>query len=187
MPKLRRLRRLPIRDARFWLFNIKRDIALVKSVTFSFDRETLSDSQMRKLNKRATGRLLFLPRRLFECFLLDPSAIAALITTHVPDLAESVSPNDVLTYLLSVGGNQKFKASKQWNDDIFDEKWLAEVDGAALLKEACNRLTENRLAFSKTRHSLELLQHILKHNRERLGGLIDYVRKLFELAQSDAA
>ena len=159
---------------------------LVKSATFSFDRETLSEKEMCDLIRDARGRLMFLPRRHFECFLLDPAAIAALINTYVPDLADPASPNDVLAYLKSVGGNPKFKASKHWNGDTFDEKWLAEVDAAALLRAACNQLTENRLAFTKTRHSLELLQHILKHNRTILAGLIAYVTKLFELAQGDA-
>jgi hypothetical protein len=104
----------------------------------------------------------------------------------VPNLADPVSPNDVLAYLESVGGNPEFKTSKHWNGDIFDEKWLAEVDAAALLRAACNQLTENRLAFTKTRQSLELLQHILNHNRTILDGLVAYVTKLFELAQGDA-
>jgi hypothetical protein len=159
---------------------------LVKSVTFSFDRETLTEHVMHDLNRDARGRLMFLPRRHFECFLLDPAAIAALINTYVPDLADPVSPNDVLAYLESVGGNPEFKTSKHWNGDIFDEKWLAEVDAAALLRAACNQLTENRLAFTKTRQSLELLQHILNHNRTILDGLVAYVTKLFELAQGDA-
>jgi hypothetical protein len=159
---------------------------LVKSVTFSFDRETLTEKEMSNLNRDAGGRLLFLPRRHFECYLLNPAAIAALITAAVPDLADSVSPENVLNYLQSVGGQAKFKATRQWNGDIFDEKWLTEIDAAALLKETCNELTATRLEYCKTRHSIVLLQHILAHNSERLCGLIAYVKKLFELAQHDA-
>ena len=97
-----------------------------------------------------------------------------------------VSPDDVLAYLTSVGGNPKFKATQQWHGDILDENWLAEVDAAALLKETCNQLTGNCLEFNKTGHSLELLQHILIHNRESLGELIKYVKKLIDLAPRDA-
>jgi predicted ATPase len=159
---------------------------LVKSVTFSFDRETLTEKEMSNLNRDSGGRLLFLPRRHFECYLLNPAAIAALITATVPDLADSVSPENVLNYLQSVGGQPKFKATRQWNGDIFDEKWLTEIDAAALLKETCNELTATRLEYCKTRHSIVLLQHILAHNSESLCGLIAHVKKLFELAQHDA-
>jgi hypothetical protein len=164
---------------------------LVRPVAFSFDREALTDEERQRLEERSKGqrskgRLLFLPRRHFECFLLDPAAIAAFINNHVPDLAEPVSADNVLVYLKSAGGNPEFKASQQWQGDILDEIWLAEVDAAALLKETCNQLTGNCLEFSKTGHSLELLRHILSHNRESLGELIDYVKKLIGLASRDA-
>jgi hypothetical protein len=159
---------------------------LVRPVAFSFDREALTDEERRRLKERSDGRLLFLPRRHFECFLLDPAAIAAFINNHVPDLAKPVSPDDVLAYLTSVGGNPTFKATQQWHGDILDENWLAEVDAVTLLKETCNQLTGNCLDFSKTGHSLELLQHILIHNRESLGELINYVKKLIDLAPRDA-
>ena len=68
---------------------------LVRPVAFSFDREALTDEDRRRLEERSDGRLLFLPRRHFECFLLDPAAIAAFINNHVPDLAKPVSPDDV--------------------------------------------------------------------------------------------
>jgi len=159
---------------------------LVRPVAFSFDREALTNQERQGLEERSNGRLLFLPRRHFECFLLDPAAIAAFINNHVPDLAAPVSHDEVLAYLKSVGGNPKFKATQQWHGDILDENWLAEVDAAALLKETCNQLTGNSLEFSKTGHSLELLQHILSDNRQSLGELIDYVKKLIGLASRDA-
>ena len=159
---------------------------LVRSITFGFDRETLNDKQMQALKDKAAGRVLFLPRRLFECYLLEPAAIAAFINNQIPDLAKSVLAEDVITHIRSVGGEVKFKAPKQWNGDVFNEQWLAEVDAAELLKEICYQLTENRLSFSKTRHSLELLQHIMAHNRTSLDGLINYVKELFVLAQGNA-
>jgi predicted ATPase len=158
---------------------------LIKSATFGFDREKLTDDAMGDLEKRAPGRLLFLPRRHFECFLLDPAAIAAFIKHQVPDLASAVTPDEVEGYLQSVGGDHEFEAAEYWKGNISDERWLAEVNAAKLLKETCYHFTSNRLTFSKTHHSLELLQHILEHNQVSLGKLIDYVKELYELAQRD--
>ncbi|MGD1036831.1 MAG: AAA family ATPase [Roseiarcus sp.] len=159
---------------------------LVKSVTFSFDREALTETQMRELERRASGRLLFLPRRHFECFLIDPAAIATFIGKHVPEFEGSLSPDVVSARLRAVGGDVTFRASSQWNGDIFNERWLAKVDAAALIKAVCTELSGSKLEFTKTRHSLELLQHIMANNRAALRGLIEYVEKLFERAQSDA-
>jgi hypothetical protein len=157
---------------------------LVKSVTFSFDRETLGPNQVRDLEKRASGRLLLLPRRHFECFLVDPPAITAFILSHVPSLAATLTPAAVSSSLQAIGGDQKFKASANWNGNIADVGWLAEVDAAGLIKHICAELTDQRLEFTKTRHSFELLQHIMANNRQSLKDLIDYVGKLVALAQS---
>ena len=151
---------------------------LVKTVTFSFDREDLGPNQVRDLEKRAAGRLILLPRRHFECFLIDPSAIAALIAKYVPDVVTTATPAAVSAHIRAIGGDRKFKAPELWNDNISDEKWLSDVDGAELIKCVCGDLTDQRLEFTKTHHSFELLQHIMKNNRTALDALVKYVRTL---------
>ena len=158
---------------------------LVKSVTFSFDRETLTQYQVRDLEKHSSGRLRLLPRRHFECFLLDPSAITCFILNRVPDLAATLTSTAVNTRLHILGGDARFKAVKFWNGNVADDQWLTNVDAAALIKQLCADLTAQRVVFTKTRNSLELLQHIMSNNRAMLKDLIDYVQKLFQLAESD--
>ncbi len=157
---------------------------LVKSVCFSFDRETLTEKQMADLKKGANGRVMFLPRRHFECFLLDPAAVAAFIEKRAPDLGQQITPDVVEKYIQSIGGKDKFQAAKKWKADINDEDWLAEVDAANLLKQVCEELTEGRVTFAKNRDLLELLQHIMTENRPSLDGLIAYIRSLLELAKA---
>jgi hypothetical protein len=135
---------------------------LVEAVSFSFDREELTDDQMRDLERRASNRLSFLPRRHLECFLLDPAAIAAFICKHVPELKGQISATVVLDRLKNLGGDAKFKASKDWNGNIDNEVLLAQVDAAPLIKHLCTELSMSKIEFAKTRHSLELLQHIME-------------------------
>jgi hypothetical protein len=155
---------------------------LVKSVIFSFDREELTEGQRRDLTKRAEGGLAFLPRRHFECFLIDAAAIAAFLRNHVPELDGAISPPIVGERLRTLGGEPKFRAAKEWNGDINNEDWLVSVDAAMLIKELCTELSNSRIVFAKTRHSLELLQHIVANNRKALETMVEYVRKLVEWA-----
>jgi hypothetical protein len=97
---------------------------LVKSVIFSFDREELTEGQRRDLTKRTEGGLAFLPRRHFECFLIDAAAIAAFLRNHVPELDGLVSPTLVGERLRTLGGEPKFRAAKEWNGDVNNEDWL---------------------------------------------------------------
>ena len=155
---------------------------LVQSVMFSFDRETLSESEMSELQSEAGGRLHFLPRRHFECFLIEGQAIAEWICSEVPELAGTIDCLVVELALKKYAGEAQYGAATQWKGDLRDGEWLATVDAAKLIKKVCSDLTEHRLEFSKTTHSLALLKHRMKHDQSALKDLIDYVSIIVDRA-----
>ena len=65
---------------------------LVVSVAFSFDTETLTTRQKEKMRRNSGGFLHFLPRRHFECYLVDPVAIAAFIVSKDAASNQTISP-----------------------------------------------------------------------------------------------
>jgi hypothetical protein len=119
----------------------------------------LTEEQMQDLKRRSRGKALFLPRRHFECYLLDPSAIAAFIVNSVSDLAETVTADSVKERIQVIAQEPKFVTSVKWNGDITSEQWLAQIDAAALIKRLCSDITEARLEFVKKLDSLEILKH----------------------------
>jgi hypothetical protein len=110
--------------------------------------------------------------------LNDAAAIAAFLRNHVPELDGLLSPTLVGERLRTLGGEPKFKAAKEWNGDINNEDWLTSVDAANLIKAICTDLSDSRIIFAKTRHSLELLRHIVANNKEATRTLVEYVREL---------
>ncbi len=98
---------------------------LVKSVYFSFDREEMDETEIRDLKRSANERLDVLPRRHFECFLLNPNAIASFLTDQVSNLGSNVSADTVLASLVAHGGEAKFGARDEWDGDIRNEAWCA--------------------------------------------------------------
>ncbi|MER9687241.1 AAA family ATPase [Mesorhizobium sp. M0139] len=158
---------------------------LVTSVTFSFDSEDLSPRQKADLLRRAGANVRLLPRRHFECYLIDPDAIAALLLMHVPDLPGSHLSKGIEDSLLSLGGDPAFKAEKSFAQDLYDPKWLTQVDAAKLIKRVCLDVSEQRFEFSKKLHSLELLK--FRMASQTVAGdlieLVDYVRTLVDESQ----
>lgn len=152
------------------------------AATFAFDAEELDDGQMKDLTRRAKGRLLFLPRRMIECYLLHPAAIASVINTSLDDAP--VSAEAVEAFLMAEGGTAKYKAAKDWNGDLKHEKWLEKIDAANLLSDLFNSLSDARLAFSKRVHSFAILKQILATNRAHVDGLIDFVKRLIALSRN---
>lgn len=154
---------------------------LAGATTFAFDSEGLNDGQMKDLAKRAKGRLLFLPRRMFECYLLHPAAVASVLNASLDD--ESVSVAAVEAFLIAEGGAAKYKATEEWNGDWKDERWLTKVDAANLLSDLFSKLSDARLTFSKRVHSFGILKEILATDRPHADGLIQFVKRLVVLSR----
>ena len=155
-------------------------LPLVRSVAFAFDSEELTQIDKDDLTRRADGRLLFLPARHLECFALSAAAIADLINLY-DTRNDPIEIATVREELIRVGGDQKYKASDRWSGDPDDAEWSLSVDAAKLLSDIIQTLTETRVAFEKTRHTLELLRGTLKHEPTKLEPVRDYLSSLMSL------
>ncbi len=152
---------------------------LVKSVKFGFDSEQLSEAEKEDMRRESKGKMHFLPRRHFECYLLDPSAISAFLNSKDGQSNESHTSELVSQKLTELAASPKFSIS-EWNDDLSNEAWLEKVDAAKLIAETCKALSEQRVTFNKKADSLFLLKHILETNPNSLKSLTDYVCKLVD-------
>lgn len=131
--------------------------SLLVSVVFSFDSEKLSSDQKRELVSRSCGRLFFLPRRHFECYLIDPEAMLDLLREKDADNSTQVTRDEVEGAIRRLASDVRF-AIPEWNDDIFDQNWLAYVDAANLIDRVLADLSDERVRFAKNRDSLYLLK-----------------------------
>ena len=146
--------------------------------TFSFDRENLSEQEIDDITRQFDGEVCFLPRRHFECYLLDEQGILDYIK-HKDTMSSDLNREDVRAMLSSLAEDIKFSNTK-WKGDLDDAAWLSEVDAARLIKACCENLTENRVTFSKKTDSLYILQRIFERSPLKLSSLIDYTVELVE-------
>jgi predicted ATPase len=156
--------------------------ALPGAATFAFDAEDMTVDQKRDLKKHANGRLTFLPRRMFECYLLHPAAISAVINSKLT--GDEVNASAVEVFILENGGEKKYKAADKWDGDFRNPEWLNSVDAAVLLHDLFNTVTDARLEFSKRTHSFGIIKEILAINPEFADELIQFVKDLVALSRS---
>ena len=140
---------------------------LVVATVFSFDTEELSDTEKGSMVKESAGHLTFLPRRHFECYLIDPAAIANLIVVKDPSSVSSATEEAVTAKLTELASSQKLKIA-EWNSNLADLHWLAKVDAAKLIAQVTTELSEQRATFNKKEDSLALLKDILARDPEQL-------------------
>jgi predicted ATPase len=154
---------------------------LVKGVVFSFDAEKLRADEMARMRADSKNAMHFLPRRLLECYLIDPEAIAAFINERDLTAREEdralVTAEQVLAQLQTIASEGSLKI-REWSGSINDEAWLKQVDGANLIDRTIGTVTEERVRFNKKGDALELLKSIMARQPERIRPLADYVDSL---------
>jgi predicted ATPase len=142
-----------------------------QAVAISLDREGRNEKLRKELEVESKGLIRFLPRRVYESFLIHPAAIVAVM----PSAGDQ---GKIEAWLTLNGGRESFQAPKEWQGDFKDAKWLAKVDGARLLASLFSELTTTREEYRKTQHSLELTKWLIENAPAHIEPLRSYVQEL---------
>lgn len=136
---------------------------LPPAIGFILDREQRSDKEKKDLVRMSGQRTYFTPRRMYENYLLRPAAIAAVVA-DIQDFRESpVLEDEISQWIDSHRWEQKYFGFQVQSSTRTSEFWMNEVHGAKVLKDLFEELSENRVSFEKTRHSLALTEWLLEH------------------------
>jgi hypothetical protein len=139
------------------------------AVGFLFDRECRTPQQQRELNSLGKGLVTFLPRRMYENYLLYPPAIV-----RVANKIEGFNPTQITEAQVGdlIDAKRKVKAyfcGEELPGDPAD--WIREIDGAKVLKEIFASLSETRVQYDKVKHSLALTEWIIENAPGELAGI----------------
>ena len=152
--------------------------SLTTSIAFSFDSENLNKTDKAQMVKESGEKLVFLPRRHFECYLLHPDAITHFLNSQEDDTHRTHQVHDVERGLRNLAGESRFSPENSWAGDLNDPNWLEKVDAAKLINECCNEMSETRVIFRKKRDTLTLLSFIIDRDRDFIEPAYVYVRDL---------
>jgi hypothetical protein len=137
---------------------------LPPAVGFIFDREGRTVQDREDLERR--GKVFFLPRRMYENYLLNPAAIAAVASSIEGFRAAPLGEGEVAEWL----------AEHRWERKYFDPLpvertdavWLREVRGDRFLGDVFGQLSEHRVQYDKVRHGVALTEWLLGRGPEDL-------------------
>ncbi|NMF58787.1 ATP-dependent nuclease [Pseudanabaena yagii] len=139
------------------------------AIGFIFDREKRTEQEMEDLRKRSSNPVKFLPRRMYENYLLDSDAIASVVNELDEGQEKIITVSDVDAILEEC---KKANCKKDSPDGSL-------IDGANTLKDIFLKLTESRVEFSKTRDSVKLTEWLIANKPESLKEISDILAKLF--------
>jgi AAA ATPase domain/AAA domain, putative AbiEii toxin, Type IV TA system len=146
---------------------------LPPTLAFSLDREGRKQTEMDDLVRQSGGLIKFLPRATYENYLLDSDAISSILSEEMQ--GGGVSVDQVGMWM---------KARVNLADKKETAEWLRDANGAKILDELFNDLSEARHTYRKTTHSAALTKWLLANKPEALSELCQYVREFFDAAKT---
>lgn len=169
------------RDAKK-VFEIYRRLAngaslLPPALTFILDDECRSAEEKLGLQRLSQGSATFLLRRMYENYLLNPGAIAAVangIEGFRDGGVTSEQVRGVLERLLVDGRNYCSREQAIGRDRI---KY---VDGGRLLDQIFSELSEMRVRYDKVRHGVELTEWLIANAPVDLKEVADLLRDVLD-------
>jgi AAA15 family ATPase/GTPase len=157
------------------------------TIGFVFDRESKSERERNDLQKRSQHPVEFLDRRMYENYLLHPDAIAAVLNHEDAGREQPVSGAEVRERLETHKLNKNCfpKPNTQCSKDdtpkhLANAKWIDKIDAAKVLAALFAELSEARVQFKKTSHSLMLTEWLVENNPEHFAELAQFLRDILD-------
>jgi energy-coupling factor transporter ATP-binding protein EcfA2 len=153
---------------------------LPPALAFVLDRECLTElrsDDVVRAGRDEQGRSVvhFLPRRMYENYLLQKDAIAAIVNGIAGFRVRRVTAEEVQQLL-----DKKLAEQLYYCPGLHEvpQDRLNRVDGASVLSDIFSELSENGASFDKMIHSVAITEWILEHSPEDLKGLSDWLSRL---------
>ncbi len=162
-------------------------VFLPPAVGLILDREKRTPEQVKELTELAETsglNLSFLPRKMYENYLLHPRAIAELINQLDTERSSRVTAEKVKEWFTENSWDRRFIRhipEKNRNDEL----WFKEVHGAKLLNNVFNDLTETRVSYDgrKVMYGIELTKWLIKNEPEELNGIGKFLCDVLDAAK----
>lgn len=146
---------------------------LPPAVGFIFDSECRSSTDKDELRRRSRDLLEFLPRRMYENYLLHPTAIAAVANGITGFRDPAVTEDEVAALLAEMERRSLYMCPS--TAEIAKHRWNASTDAALVLQEIFNKLSETRVAFDKADHAVRLTEWLIANAPEELREVSDLI------------
>jgi AAA15 family ATPase/GTPase len=134
------------------------------AIGFIFDREGRSKQDQDDLIRRSQGKVVFLPRRMYENYLLNPNAISSVISQIEGFRDNPVTSKEVEQWLECNHSARKYYDSNISESERTGEGWMRDVHGAKMLETIFKEFSELRVEYDKVKYGVALTEWILENS-----------------------
>jgi hypothetical protein len=139
---------------------------------FCLDSECMSDGDKQDLRRASQNLVHFLPRRMYENFLLSVPAVVAVVNRIEGFRGQVVVEEEVTRLFDAKRGDRTYYCQGAHQIPV---DWISHIDAARVLAEIFAELSENRVSYEKMRHSVAITEWILENNPGHLQELANWI------------
>jgi len=159
-----------------WL--LKANSLLPKTINFLLDSETLRENEKME-RKEVLPTLHFLPRRMYENYLLIPEAIASVANSTAKLIDKQITASMVQAWL----DQHSHEAKYYHSHNPHNADWHKDIDGASLLEDMFKEFYGDDHDYEKIRDSVALTKWLLENDSVALQEIADLLKQIIEPVQ----
>lgn len=138
------------------------------AIGFIFDRENKTEAEITDLERASKNSVQFLPRKMFECYVLDAGAITHALNNLPSFQAAKIDVANVEEWL-----------SKQTD--------LANADAAKVLAQLFSDFSDAKEEFRKTRDNIEMTKWLLGNKPEAFSDIAELMERMVKADNNKVA
>jgi energy-coupling factor transporter ATP-binding protein EcfA2 len=149
-------------------------VLLPPAIGFIFDGEGLSQKEQEDIHRQGGGIVYFLPRRMYENYLLNPEAIAYVLSQLDENIR--ITSDEISKWIEENNKRPEYFRDKK----IPDGNWLENIHGAKLLNDLFTSLTKERYEYDKVEHGIMLTKWLIENRLNELKEVEELIHKVLE-------
>jgi hypothetical protein len=157
---------------------------LPPAVGFVFDREQRNEQARKDLVRASGGLMQFIPRRMYENYLLNPAAVAHVLSEEVGRKIPVARVRACFKKYRNEGRHMG-KDRRDQGRSLHD--WHQNVHGARVLEDVFAELSDQTVTFRKPLHPLELTKWIASHAPNDLAEIAGMLERLLDGVPASAS
>jgi len=154
-----------------------KDSLVPPAIAFVFDREFRDEAKIKEMKKLSGDLAQFTPRTMYENYLLDPKAIAAIINDRDANRDKPLTDTDISDWIKKSSSNKKYHDEEApLEENINEPTWIEKnINAGKVLEDLFMDLTETRVEYRKTRDSFKITEWLIDNNPEHLTELSNFL------------
>jgi AAA15 family ATPase/GTPase len=142
------------------------------AIGFLFDSEGKSEEEKKIWQERSKKPVEFLSRRMYENYLLDSEAIAAVFNE------ENQARREPLSIHITKVDVEEWLEKKKQEEGLSEEEWLYKVHASNIFKQLFSNFSQRNIKFRKPKHPDQLTKWLVENKPDFLSGLANEIANM---------